>query len=114
MTTVRDERPQQRFVLEKDGAVGELAYEVEDDRLFLLHTEVADALRGQGVAGQLVTAAVSRAIDDGLTVVPWCPYSRRWLHDHSDVAGTVAGGWGGAPPERRRAGGGGGRAAPHE
>ena len=29
MTTVRDDRPQQRFVLEKDGAVGELAYEVD-------------------------------------------------------------------------------------
>ena len=32
MTTVRDDRPQQRFVLEKDGAVGELAYEVEGVR----------------------------------------------------------------------------------
>jgi uncharacterized protein len=90
---VRDNRPQQRFVLEKDGAVGELDYEVDGDRLFLLHTEVADAFRGQGVAGQLVTAAVSRAIDEGLTVVPWCPYARRWLHDHPDVAATVAVDW---------------------
>jgi uncharacterized protein len=95
---VRDDRPQQRFVLEKDGAVGELAYEVEGDRLLLLHTEVADALRGQGVAGQLVTAAVSRAIDDGLMVVPWCPYARRWLHDHADVASTVAVDWSTRPP----------------
>ena len=90
---VRDDRPQQRFVLEKDGAVGELDYEVDGDRLFLLHTEVADVLRGQGVAGQLVTAAVSRAIDEGLTVVPWCPYARRWLRDHRDVARTVAVDW---------------------
>jgi predicted GNAT family acetyltransferase len=51
MTTVRDDRPQQRFVLEKDGAVGELAYEVDGDRLFLLHTEVADALRGRESRG---------------------------------------------------------------
>ena len=57
--TVRDDRPQERFVFEKDGEVGELAYEVDGGRLFLLHTEVADALRGQGVAGQLVDAAVS-------------------------------------------------------
>lgn len=93
MPTVRDERQQQRFAFEKDGAGGELAYEVDGDRLFLLHTEVVDALRGQGVAGQLVTAAVSRAIDDGLTVVPWCPYARRWLHEHPDVAGTVEVDW---------------------
>jgi uncharacterized protein len=95
---VRDDRPQQRFVLEKDGAVGELAYEVDGDRLFLLHTEVADALRGQGIAGRLVTAAVARAIDDGLTIVPWCPYARRWLHEHSDVAGTVSVDWSTPPP----------------
>ena len=93
MTAVRDDRPQERFVFEKDGEVGELAYELEGDRLFLLHTEVADALRGQGVAGRLVKAAVSRAIDDGLTVVPWCPYARRWLREHTDVAGSVAVDW---------------------
>jgi uncharacterized protein len=93
MTTVRDDRPQERCVFEKDGEVGELAYEVDGDRLFLLHTEVADALRGQGVAGRLVNAAVSRAIDDGFTVVPWCPYARRWLREHPDVAGSVAVDW---------------------
>jgi predicted GNAT family acetyltransferase len=98
--TIRDDRPHQRFVLEKDGAVGELAYEVEGDGLFLLHTEVADALRGQGVAGQLVTAAVSRAIDDGLTVVPWCPYARRWLHEHPDIAATVSVDWS-TPPRNK-------------
>ena len=93
MTTVRDDRPQERFVFEKDGEVGELAYEIDGARLFLLHTEVADALRGQGVAGQLVNAAVSRAIGDGLTVVPWCPYARQWLREHPDVAGSVAVDW---------------------
>ena len=32
MTTVRDDRPQQRFVLEKDGALGELLALVADAR----------------------------------------------------------------------------------
>ena len=89
MTTVRDDRPHHRFVFGDDGAMGELTYEVDGDRMFLLHTEVADALQGQGVGGQLVAAALSRAIDDGLTVVPWCPYARRWLRKHPDVAGTA-------------------------
>jgi uncharacterized protein len=102
MTTVRDDRPHHRFVFGNDGAVGELAYEVDGDRMFLLHTEVADALQGQGVGGQLVTAAVSRASDDGLTVVPWCPYARRWLRKHADVAGTVALDWSTPPPDAER------------
>jgi uncharacterized protein len=102
MTTVRDDRQHHRFVFGNDGAVGELTYELDGDRLFLLHTEVADALRGQGVGGQLVTAAVSRAIDNGLTVVPWCPYARRWLRKHPDVADTVAVDWRTSPPNVER------------
>ena len=98
--TVRDDRPGQRFVLEQDGGVGELAYEVDDGRLFLLHTEVADALRGHGAGGQLVRAAVARATDDQLTVVPWCPYARRWLREHSDVADSVTIDWR-TPPQNR-------------
>jgi predicted GNAT family acetyltransferase len=87
--TVRDDRAHGRFVFQNDGAVAELVYEVDATRLFLLHTEVPEALRGQGVGGQLVTAAVGRALDDGLTVVPWCPYARRWLGRHPDVADNV-------------------------
>jgi predicted GNAT family acetyltransferase len=90
---VRDDRARERFVLDQDGPAGELTYEVEDERLILLHTEVDDALRGQGAGGQLVEAAVARATDDGLTVVPRCPYARRWLRDHSDVADTVTIDW---------------------
>jgi len=90
---VRDDRPRQRFVLELDGSVGELTYEVDGGRLFLLHTEVAGALRGRGAGGRLVRAAVARAADDRLTVVPWCPYARRWLREHPDVAGTVTIDW---------------------
>ena len=96
--TVHDDRSEQRFVLEQDGGVGELVYEVEDGRLILLHTEVDDSLRGQGAGGRLVGAAVDRASDDGLTVVPRCPYARRWLREHTDVASTVTIDWRSSPP----------------
>ena len=85
-------------MLEQEGAVGELTYEVDGDRLYLLHTEVADALRGHGAGGRLVTAAVSRATEEGLTIVPWCPYARRWLREHPDVAGSVPIDWRTRPP----------------
>ena len=98
---VRDDRPEHRFVLEQDGAEGELVYDVEDGRLFLLHTEVADSLRGQGAGGQLVRAAVARAADEELTVVPWCPYARRWLRKHPDVAGAVTVDWRAQRPSDR-------------
>src|SRR5205807_663059 len=42
------------------------------------------------------------AVDDGLTVVPWCPYARRWLRKHPDVAGTAAVDWSTPPPSVER------------
>jgi hypothetical protein len=78
-----------RFVVRAEGEEGELVYRVSGDRLFLLHTEVPEALGGRGIAGQLVRAAVRRAESDHLTIVPWCPYARKWLKEHPDEAGGV-------------------------
>jgi len=94
---VVDEAAHHRFVLEQDSEVSELVYRLNGDRLVLVHTGVPESLRGRGVAGRLVRAAAERAATEGLTVVPWCPYARRWLQDHPDTAATVAIDWG-MPP----------------
>ncbi len=101
---VRDVPPEHRFVVEHDGAVAELVYQVEPGRLVLVHTEVPDALGGRGIGGRLVRAAVERAAADHLTVVPWCPFVPRWLTDHPDVAATVQVDWDTPPPELRERG----------
>lgn len=69
-----------------DGQVAELFYRITDGLMVLIHTEVPEALGGQGVGGHLVRAAVNRAARDGLTVVPLCPFARHWLERHSDDA----------------------------
>lgn len=78
-----------RFVVRTQGAEAELVYRVSDDRLFLLHTEVPESLGGRGIGGQLVRASVRRAEGDHLTIVPWCPFARRWLKEHPDEGGGV-------------------------
>jgi predicted GNAT family acetyltransferase len=90
---VVDNPDEDRFELVVDGLRAELLYRVEDGHLILIHTEVPDALGGRGLGGQLVRAALARAERDGLTVVPWCPFARRWLKDHPDEAGAVAIDW---------------------
>jgi hypothetical protein len=87
--TVVDVPAEDRFVARAEGMEAELVYRVNGDRLFLLHTEVPESLGGRGIAGQLVRAAVRRAEADHLTVVPWCPYARRWLKEHPDEAGGI-------------------------
>jgi uncharacterized protein len=91
--TVRDDPSHDRFVFEQDGARAELFYRAEPDRLVLLHTEVPQRLERRGIGGQLVSAAVARAVDDGLTVVPSCPFARRWLRRHPDVAERATVDW---------------------
>ena len=88
-----DRTDEGRFVLEEDGAVAELVYEVDGDRLVLVHTRVPDELGGRGIAGRLVEAGVDRARRDGLTITPICPYARRWLQGHADQTDGVTIDW---------------------
>ena len=97
-TEVRDVPDKHRYVLEHDRAVAELVYRTEPGRLIIVHTEVPEALGGRGIGGRLVLAAVDRAAAESLTVVPWCPFGRRWLREHPDVADTVTIDWKTRPP----------------
>ena len=86
---VVDNEAESRFEVSVDGHVAELVYRRHGDRLVLAHTGVPDELEGRGVGGMLVNAAIERAVEQGLTVVPQCPFARRWLKRHPDVAGRV-------------------------
>lgn len=84
-----------RLELHLDGRLAELVYRRRADRLILVHTEVPVELEGHGIGGRLVSAAIDRAIRDGLTVVPLCPFARGWLERHPDAPGTVVIDWDG-------------------
>jgi len=87
---VIDNEARSRFETTVDGRRAVLVYRRDGERLRLVHTEVPDELEGGGIGGELVRAAVERAVTDGLTVVPECPFARAWLERHPDVAGRVA------------------------
>ena len=93
MSEVVDQPERSRLVVEQDGHTAELVYRVEPGRLVLVHTGVPEELGGHGIAGDLVRAAVARAAAEGRTVVPWCPYARRWLRAHPDEAAGVTIDW---------------------
>jgi predicted GNAT family acetyltransferase len=90
---VNDNTDASRFELGADGRLAELVYRVRGDRLILVHTEVPVELEGHGVGGRLVTAAVDRAVREGLTLVPLCPFARGWLQRHPDAASKAVIDW---------------------
>lgn len=92
-TDVLDDQAGQRLVVSIDDAEAELVYDRDGDHLYLLHTEVPDEFRGHGTGGQLVRAALELARRDGLALVPWCPFARRWLREHPDAHHDVQIDW---------------------
>ena len=68
-----------RFETMVNGARGVAEYRLEDGTMLLTHTEVAPELRGRGIAGQLVQAALDHAHAEKLEVRPLCAYARRYL-----------------------------------
>jgi predicted GNAT family acetyltransferase len=91
---VTDNQAESRFEVHKDGYLAELLYRLNGKRLVLIHTEVPEQFEGHGIGGALVTAAIDRAVRDGMTVVPLCPFARGWLERHPDVASQVTIDWG--------------------
>jgi uncharacterized protein len=89
-TDIVDVPSERHFVYREGDALAELQYELRGDRFFLIHTEVPEALAGRGLGGRLVRAALARADREHLTIVPWCPFARRWLKEHPDEAGGVS------------------------
>jgi predicted GNAT family acetyltransferase len=92
-TTATDNTGLHRFEVTDEGHTAELVYSVEGDRLRLVHTGVPEELGGRGIGGVLVQAAVDRAVAEGLTIVPDCPFARGWLEKHPDEAGRATIAW---------------------
>ena len=96
---VRNDIAQSRLVTEQNGLEAFLVYQAEADRLILIHTAGPDELGGRGIGGRLVRAALDHARTEHLTVVPWCPFARRWITDHPGEAAGITIDWDTLPPE---------------
>lgn len=91
MADVKQNAEQDRFEVLVDGEVaGVIDYRRDGDTWVLPHTEVKPAYEGQGLAGELVRAALDQARAEGLTVDPQCPYVARWIQRHPDYQDLVA------------------------
>ena len=89
---VADAPDVQRYEAWLDGQLaGVLEYVIKRGRIALVHTEVAPAFEGHGIAAALARFALDDARRRGLRVIASCPYVRRYLAKHPEDHDIVVG-----------------------
>lgn len=84
--SVRNNQAEGRFEIETGGAVAKLTYRRQPDSITFLHTGVPPELEGRGLAKQLAVAGLDYARENGLAVVPLCPFVATYIKRHPEFA----------------------------
>ena len=90
MTNVIHNEPASRYELTEDGATAFASYVRKGNVLTFDHTVTPPELRGRGIAGRVVKAALDDVRAQGLKMVPACSYVADYVARHPEVADLVA------------------------
>jgi len=90
MPEVRDNKALGRFDLDVEGAVAFANYRLTPQAVIITHTETPRALRGRGVASELVKGALELIRADGRKVIAGCGFVVDYLYKHPENADLMA------------------------
>jgi len=80
---VSDAPEHERFEITVDGELaGFLVYRSRKGLLALTHTEVEERFGGRSLGGRLARFALDQAREQGLAVLPFCPFVNEWIKRH--------------------------------
>ena len=80
----------QKFYAIVDGLESHLEYVKRDKVLNLNHTYVPNELRGKGIAGKLVEAALTFVQENKLKIIPSCSYVAEYIRRHKEYEELLA------------------------
>ena len=87
---VADVPDRSRFEIRVGGEVaGFTEYRRRPELIAFVHTLIDPRFEGQGLASQLVRAALSDVRSDGLVVLPFCPFVRAYIARHTEYLDLV-------------------------
>lgn len=89
-SAVRDNTALHRFELDAGGSVAFANYRRTASADIITHTETPRALRGRGVASQLIKGALDLIRADGRKVVAGCSFVVDYLQKHPEDADLEA------------------------
>jgi predicted GNAT family acetyltransferase len=86
MPTVRDNPALSRFELDVEGGLAFANYRRAPGTVIITHTETPRALRGRGIASELVQGALELIRADGNKVVAGCGFVVDYLRRHPEFS----------------------------
>jgi predicted GNAT family acetyltransferase len=90
MAAIRDNKAQHRFELDVEGQVAFANYRETPQAVIITHTETPRALRGRGIASELVKGALGMIRADGHKVIAGCGFVVDYLGKHPEYRDLVA------------------------
>ena len=87
---IRDNAAAHRFEKVVDGHAAVATYAIDGNVITFIHTVVPEALRGQGLARELVEFALASVRERGLKVVPQCEVFEAYMRKHAETHDLLA------------------------
>lgn len=78
------------YELEAGGATAITAYRREGDTLVFTHTEVPEAMEGQGIGSKVIGSALADVREKGLKIKPLCSFVRHYVDTHPETQDLLA------------------------
>jgi len=91
MTDITNNSIKHRYELAVDGHIAATYYELADNVITFVHTEVAPELGGKGIGSKLVKGALDQVRAEGLKVIARCPFVKAHIDKHAEFADLVKG-----------------------
>jgi predicted GNAT family acetyltransferase len=75
-----------------DERAGFTQYRPAPGEITFVHTEISEQFGGQGLAGELIRYALADVREQGLAVLPECPFVRGFIAKHEEFLDLVPAG----------------------
>ena len=87
---IHDNIAASRFEMIVDRHAAVATYSISGNTITFIHTVVPEALRGRGIARELVEFALAAARERGLKVVPQCEVFHAYMRKHAQTRDLLA------------------------
>ncbi|WP_299289782.1 GNAT family N-acetyltransferase [uncultured Mucilaginibacter sp.] len=85
--TVNEESHQ--FEMQTPEGLALIAYEMDSNVMNIMHTEVPEAMEGQGIASDLAKFALDYARENQMKVKNYCRFVQVFLHRHPEYQDLI-------------------------